>query len=142
MLNLFHYLVGPASKVILINPLMPTDSSQLPFVLTFLFIEEKAMALLPLAVEYQIIDLQKLCEHHLAVAETESYRYDPPIVRMLKISEELNLENFKCRMINKCAALLTGEEIDRQWRLPENKGIPDRCYHQIIRYVCFMSSEY
>ena len=104
------------------------------------------MTLLPLAVEYQIIDLQKLCEHHLA--DAPSQHRDPfmtdgtNLVRMLKISEELNLENFKCRMINKCAALLTGEEIDRQWSLPENKGIPDRCYHQIIRYVCFMSSDY
>ena len=48
------------------------------------------MTLLPLAVEYQIIDLQKLWEHRLAAAQTEGC--NPPLVRMLKIAEELNLD--------------------------------------------------
>ena len=52
---------------------------------------------------------------------------------MVKLAEDLNLEDFKCRMINKCAALLSGEEIDRQWSLPENKGLSDKSYNQIIR---------
>ena len=124
------------------NPVMPTDHSWIPFVLTFLLIDERAMALLPLAVEYQIIDLQKLYEHHLASAPSQHqnlYMIDGTnLVRMLKIAEELNLVNFKYRMINKCAALLPGKEIDRQWSLPENKGIPDKCYNQIIRYSCFI----
>ena len=54
-------------------------------------------------------------------------------VRMVKLAEDLNLEEFKNRMINKCAAKLSGEEIDRQWSLPENKGLSDKSYNQIIR---------
>ena len=117
------------------------------------------MALLSLAVEYQIEDLQKLCEHHLAAYDCNYKEYQesrsvggiiitsPPSsdtyfdgrfnyhqqVRMVKLAEDLNLEEFKSRMINKCAAKVSGEEVDRQWSLPENKGLSDKSYNQIIR---------
>ena len=142
------------------------------------------MALLPLAVEYQIEDLQKLCEHHLAAYDSSCQEYQESRfsgvattygsytessipasmfgcgftqtrssapsypssdtyfdgrfnyhqqVRMVKLAEDLNLEDFKCRMINKCAAKLSGEEIDRQWSLPEHKGLSDKSYNQIVR---------
>ena len=137
-------------------------------------VDEKAMALLPLAVEYQIGDLQKFCEHHLAAYDSSCQEYQewesrsygsttaraqfsfarsstlssPPSsdtyyyngrfnyhqqVRMVKLAEDLNLEEFRGRMINKCAAKLRGKEIDRQRSLPENKGLSDKSYNQIIR---------
>ena len=127
-------------------------------------VDEKAMSLLPLAVEYQIEDLQKLCEHHLAAYDSKCQEYRESRfsgittmratysrihpssdtyfdgrfnyhqqVRMVKLAEDLNLEEFKSRMINKCAAKLSGEENDRQWSLPENEGLSDKSYNQIIR---------
>lgn len=98
--------------------------------------DHKSMAILPLAVEYQMETLQHICEDQLMErlpCGQSSIPKGIPLLVMLTLAERLQLKELTAQMIEKCAARLTIQEIDRQKELPENNSLPAETYHQLIK---------
>lgn len=94
--------------------------------------DQKAAALLPLADEYQIDGLKKLCV-------TELKKLAIPRLEYVSLGIRYNLDDFVSTAIDTCAKKLGLEEIDRQQNLPENKDVvDDKVVLRILRWVFFL----
>lgn len=95
---------------------------------------------MPLAVEYQIECLQKLCcdQFLLNLMNYEPDCGEPthlPSLEMLTLADAHHLNDLKEKMLIKCAARLNLEEINRQKLLPENKALSDEAYNKLLRWA-------
>lgn len=98
----------------------------------FIILDEVAVALLPLAVEYQIKCLQEICSAHFSRASLYDMAHIPTL-EMLTLAETHSLADLKEKMLIKCAAKLGTAEIDRQRLLPENKAMTEQTYIRLLR---------
>ena len=102
----------------------------------FIVLYQRAAALLPLADEYQIEGLKKLC-----VAELKKFAV--PRLEYVSLGIIYNLDDLLSAAIETCAKKLGLEEIDRQQNLPENKDIvDDKVVLRILRWVSFLHHFY
>lgn len=100
--------------------------------------DDIAIALLPLATEYQIECLQKLCGQHFLRDTYSSHQFvyqtdHTPKLEMLTLADIHHLRNLKEKLTIKCAARLDIEEIKRQKLLPENKTLSDEAFIKLLR---------
>ena len=95
-------------------------------------LDQKAASLLPLADEYQIEGLKKLCV-------TELKKFAVPRLEYVSLGIIYNLDDLLSAAIETCAKKLGLEEIDRQQNLPENKEVvDDKVVLQVLRWVSFL----
>ena len=95
----------------------------------FIISDQKATAILPLADEYQIEGLKKLCA-------TELKKFTVPRLEYVSLGLMYNLHDLAAAAIGTCAEKLSLEEIDKQQKLPENKDvISNNIVLLILRWV-------
>ena len=86
------------------------------------------MLLLPLAVEYQIADLQDRCES--AFRESFSSR---TTLLMLTTAEKLDLKDLREEMIAKCAREMPIADLELQKKSSDNDELAETTYWEVMR---------
>ncbi|XP_067947377.1 uncharacterized protein [Watersipora subatra] len=90
---------------------------------SFHLTDEKAEALLPLAIEYKIPMLEEKCVSILIKSAT------PPL-HLLTLAEKHNIESLKIYAVEACSKILTSS-ISEQLNLPENASLTARSLQKI-----------
>lgn len=96
------------------------------------------MALLPLAVEYDIKDLQQWCENRFKGHPKTASSYDgedesEPSLHMVTLAEKLDLKDLHTYMIDRCARRMAVRSLAYERKSTKNMELHKDTYAEIIK---------
>ena len=89
----------------------------------------RAILLLPLALEYGITELQERCTNRFKNEEAN------PTLLMLTTAEKLDLKDLREQMAKICARKMPIAELELQKKSIDNEQLADSTYLEVIRYT-------
>ena len=89
----------------------------------------RAILLLPLALEYAITELQEHCTNTFKNEELN------PTLLMLTTAEKLDLKDLREEMVKICARKMPIAELELQKKSTDNKELANNTYVEVLRYT-------